>query len=201
MSSAKAWQFCLIILLRLRIFVGFLNLLYFIISKKLVPLIRYVGAVFDTPWGPHFGLSLTLNAKPSEVLQRILIKPSMPKEAIEMTRPKAPIKKEVIKCKIARAKTRTEEAAKKIIEHNAKEGIWSAEMLPEIREVNLTLALALALALALTLTSTLTLARCLPRSERTLPQSGRAGRPTFDCGARSAMPQCMVCRGMLTISS
>jgi HPt (histidine-containing phosphotransfer) domain-containing protein len=88
-----------------------------------------------------------------------------------------------------------------LLEHNAKEGIWSAEMLPEIREVNLTLALALALALALTLTSTLTLARCLPRSERTLPQSGRAGRPTFDFGARSAMPQCMVCRGMLTISS
>ena len=36
-----------------------------------------------------------------------------------------------------------------LLEHNAKEGIWSAEMLPEIREVNLTLALALARARAL----------------------------------------------------
>ena len=65
---------------------------YFILSKKLVPLIRYVGAVFDTPWGPHFGLSLTLNAKPTEIFQRILIKPSMPKGAIEMQKPK-PLKK------------------------------------------------------------------------------------------------------------
>ena len=44
---------------------------YFIISKNLVPLVRQLVAVFDVPWGPHFGLSLTLNARPSEVLQRI----------------------------------------------------------------------------------------------------------------------------------
>ena len=69
---------------------------YFIISKKLVPLVRLLVAVFDVPWGPHFGLTLTLYAKPSEVWQRILIQPSMPKGVIEMQTPKAIKKKEVI---------------------------------------------------------------------------------------------------------
>ena len=35
-----------------------------------------------------------------------------------------------------------------LLEHNAREGVWSAQMLPEIREVTVALALALALALA-----------------------------------------------------
>ena len=41
-----------------------------------------------------------------------------------MQKPKAPIKKEVIKCKIARAKARAEEAAKEVVEHSAKAEVW-----------------------------------------------------------------------------
>ena len=51
---------------------------YFIISKALLPLIKWILAVMDAPWSPHFGLELGLNAKPSEILLRILVKPAMP---------------------------------------------------------------------------------------------------------------------------
>ena len=95
---------------------------YFIISKKLVPFVRYICAVFETPWGPHFGL--TLHAKPSEILQRILIKPSMPKGAIEMQKPKPLKKKPFIESKVERQKNRCEEAAKEMQEQQGNREQW-----------------------------------------------------------------------------
>ena len=97
---------------------------YFIISKNLVPLVRQLVAVFDVPWGPHFGLSLTLNARPSEVWQIILIKPTLPANVIEMQKPKVVKKKVVIECKIERQKARSEEAATVIEEQKANEDRW-----------------------------------------------------------------------------
>ena len=78
------------------------NIDYFIVSRGLVPLIRFCGAVFNAPWGPHFGLTLKLFAKPSEVLIRTLIQPTLPRGVIAMRKPKPQIKKENVECKIAR---------------------------------------------------------------------------------------------------
>ena len=97
---------------------------YFIMSKNLVPLVRQLVAVFDVPWGPHFGLSLTLHARPSEVWQRILIKPTLPINAIEMQKPKVAKKKAVIECKIERQKARSEEAANVMEEQKANGARW-----------------------------------------------------------------------------
>ena len=83
------------------------NIDYFIISRKLMPLVRLCEAVFESPWGPHFGLKL--HAKPSEVLLRILIQPNLPKEVLEMQKPKAQTRKPVIENKIDRQKVRNEE--------------------------------------------------------------------------------------------
>ena len=87
---------------------------YFIISRKLVPLVNLLSAVFDTPWGPHFGIMLTLNARPGEVFQRVLVKPSLPREAIEMQKPQPMKKKPNIECKIERKKARAAEEAKEM---------------------------------------------------------------------------------------
>ena len=84
---------------------------YFIISQTMVPLVRLLCAVFDTPWGPHFGLMLTLNARPGEVFQRILVKPTLPKGAIEMQKPQPMKKQQSIECNINRNKATAEEEA------------------------------------------------------------------------------------------
>ena len=42
----------------------------------------------NAPWGPHFGLALTLNAKIDEILFRILVQPSVPPNVREILKPK-----------------------------------------------------------------------------------------------------------------
>ena len=41
---------------------------YIIISKPGIALVLNLTAAFNAPWGPHFGLALTLNAKVDEIL-------------------------------------------------------------------------------------------------------------------------------------
>ena len=64
----------------------------FIMSKPLLALVRFCGVVMDGPWGPHFGLTLTMSARPSEILLRLLVKPSLPANTFEILKPKEVIK-------------------------------------------------------------------------------------------------------------
>ncbi len=52
---------------------------YFIVSDRVAGLIASCEAITDVPWGPHFGIRLILNARPSEVLTR-QIKGQRPEE-------------------------------------------------------------------------------------------------------------------------
>ena len=61
---------------------------YFIVSKRLIPLIMAVVAVMDAPWGPHFGLSLKLLAIPKEILLRLLVHPALPANVAEVFKTK-----------------------------------------------------------------------------------------------------------------
>ena len=101
---------------------------YIVISKPLLALVRYLGAVMDAPWSPHFGLTLTLYAKPSEILIRILVKPTLPENTMSILKQKEKEKvdnaKEV-RDEIQRHRNREEDVAKNIIEHADKAKAWS----------------------------------------------------------------------------
>ena len=72
---------------------------YIIISKRLIPLVVHVLAVMDAPWGPHFGFSLTDFSNPDDILVRVLVKPALPNNYIELLKPKPKAKQDKIEDK------------------------------------------------------------------------------------------------------
>ena len=100
---------------------------YFIMSKPLAAFIRFVGAIMDAPWGPHFGLTLTMYGKSTEILFR-MVKPELPDNFLEVMKPKvkqkslANTKRDVEK--ITRQKVREQEAAKEISEDAGRASKW-----------------------------------------------------------------------------
>ena len=105
------------------------NIDYFIMSKPLVALVVYLGALFDVPWGPHFGLALTLYAKPDELLLRMLVKPNLPTNILEVMLPKPKVKAKPIENKILRQKARDEEHARDFAEKAEDGDRWSQQFL------------------------------------------------------------------------
>ena len=79
---------------------------YFIIPKPLLPLTKTILAIMDAPWGPHFGIELVLNATPSEILLRVLVKPSLPPNVLELLNTEVKAKRSDTKHKVAKQKER-----------------------------------------------------------------------------------------------
>ena len=99
---------------------------YIIISKPLIALVLNLTAVFNVPWGPHFGLALTLNAKVDEILLQMLVQPAMPPKLLEILQADAigkPKKAAETANKIDRIKEREDHQAREILKQsdNAKE--------------------------------------------------------------------------------
>ena len=64
---------------------------YIIISEIFIPLVVHVLAAMDAPWGPHFGISRKMFSNPDDILVRVLVKPALPNNYIELLKlkPKA----------------------------------------------------------------------------------------------------------------
>ena len=106
---------------------------YAIISKALLPLIRSLYAVMNAPWGPHFGLALTLNAKIDEFLLRILVQPSVPPNVLEILKPKSKGKsKPSTENKIDKIKEREQQHARNVLEQSDNAGAWCKTFLQPI---------------------------------------------------------------------
>ena len=95
-----------------------------IISKALLHLVVRLSAVMDAPWGPHFGLSLTFNAKPNDVSIRVLVQPTLPSNVVAMIDPKFKGKKAEIKDNISRHEARDAEVAKEILVQSDSAELW-----------------------------------------------------------------------------
>ena len=102
---------------------------YFIMTKPLAALIRFVGAIMDAPWGPHFGLTLTMFGKPSEVMLHMFVKPALPDNFLEVMKPKAVAKAKSDNGKISRQREREDEAAKAVSENASKARTWCSNFL------------------------------------------------------------------------
>ena len=103
---------------------------YAIISKALLPLIRSLHAVMNAPWGPRFGLALSLNAKVDEILLRILVQPSVPPNVVETLKLKSQGKgKPSTEKKIDKIKEREKQHARKVLEQADNAGAWCKHFL------------------------------------------------------------------------
>ena len=88
---------------------------YIMISKNLIPLLVHVMAVMDAPWGPHSGISLKMFSNPDDMLVRVLVKPALSKNFIELLKPKPVVKQEKIEDKSRRQKARDEDIAREVL--------------------------------------------------------------------------------------
>ena len=75
----------------------------------------YLGAVFDAPWGPHFGLSITVHGNPDDILLRVLVKPTLPHNCLGLLKQKPKENQEKIADKSRRQQARDEELARGVL--------------------------------------------------------------------------------------
>ena len=97
---------------------------YIIISKSLIPLVRSCVVVMDAPWGPHFGISLKLFGNLDDILVRVLVAPTLPKNYIELLKPKAKAKQEKVEDKSRRQKARDEDTAREMQTQSENKEEW-----------------------------------------------------------------------------
>ena len=97
---------------------------YFIISKSFIPLVVYLGAVMDAPWGPHFGITLKVNSNPDDILLRVLGQPSMPRIFMDMLKTKPMVKQEKLDDKSRRQQARDEDIAREVLVQSENKMEW-----------------------------------------------------------------------------
>ena len=97
---------------------------YIIMSKALLPLARYFGAVMDAPWGPHFGLTLTMYGKPSEILLRMLFKLKLSEKLFEVLKPEVQAKAKGETDKMSSQQEREKAVARSIVDQADNANTW-----------------------------------------------------------------------------